>query len=85
MSLQIVTPAEFMGEVMGDLNGRRGRVQEMETRGDTQIVRVLVPLAELFGYSTAVRSLTRGRASYTIEPQAFDVVPDAVSRELLNR
>jgi elongation factor G len=85
MSLEIVTPAEYMGDVLGDLNARRGKIGEMLTRGETQIVRAGVPLAQTFGYSTAVRSLTKGRATYTMEPQAFAVVPAAIKRELLER
>ena len=85
MSLDIVTPADYVGDIMGDINGRRGSVREMTTRGDTQIVRAQVPLAELFGYSTAIRSLSRGRASYTMEPGEFAVVPRTVREQLLNR
>ena len=85
MSLDIVTPADYVGDIMGDINSRRGSVREMTTRGDTQIVRAQVPLAELFGYSTAIRSLSRGRASYTMEPGEFAVVPRAVREQLLNR
>ena len=85
MELEIITPGEHMGDVLGDLNGRRGKVQEMITRGDMQIVKAAVPLAELFGYSTVIRSLTRGRASYTMEPEQFDIVPEPVRTELLSR
>jgi elongation factor G len=85
MKIEITTPAEHMGDVLGDLNGRRGRVREMITRGSLQVIRADVPLAELFGYSTAIRSLTKGRASYTQEPERFDVVPRAIREQLLNR
>ena len=85
MSLDIVTPADYVGDIMGDINGRRGSVRDMTTRGDMQIVRAQVPLAELFGYSTAIRSLSRGRASYTMEPGEFAVVPKTVREHLLNR
>jgi elongation factor G len=85
MALEIVTPAESMGDVMGDLNSRRGKVVEMDAREDSQIIHARVPLAELFGYSTAIRSLTRGRASYTLEPESFDVVPKGLKDELLSR
>ena len=85
MSLEIVTPPDHVGEIMGDLNGRRGQVRDMTMRGDMQIVRAHVPLAELFGYSTVIRSLSRGRASYTMEPDAFAVVPRTVREHLLNR
>jgi elongation factor G len=85
MALDIVTPPESMGDVMGDLNGRRGRIREMKTRGDSQVIRADVPLAELFGYSTAIRSLTKGRAGYTMEPQQFAVVPAGLREDLLKR
>ena len=85
MCLDIVTPPEHVGEVIGDVNGRRGQVRDMTMRGDTQIIRAHVPLAELFGYAGAIRSLSRGRASYTMEPDEFAVVPKAVREQLLNR
>ncbi len=85
MALEIVTPADYMGDVLGDINSRRGKVKEMTTRGELQVVHAAVPLAELFGYATAVRSLTRGRANYTMEPEQFDIVPAQLRNELLNR
>ncbi|MEG1788495.1 MAG: elongation factor G [Kiritimatiellia bacterium] len=85
MSLDIVTPPEYVGDIMGDINGRRGQVCDMEMKGDLQEVRARVPLAELFGYATAIRSLSRGRASYTMETGAFAVVPRTIKEELLNR
>jgi elongation factor G len=85
MSLDIVTPPEHVGEVIGDVNGRRGQVREMTMRGAMQTIRARVPLAELFGYAGAIRSLTRGRATYTMEPDEFDVVPGTVREQLLNR
>ena len=85
MALEIVTPDEHMGDVLGDLNARRGKVRKMAVRGSTQTVRAGVPLAEMFGYSTAIRSLTRGRGSYTMEPEQFDIVPGDVREELLNK
>ena len=85
MRLVISTPAEYVGEVIGDVNARRGQVRDMEERGDAKVVSAEVPLAELFGYSTVIRSLTRGRASYTMEPGEFAVAPRNVREELLNR
>lgn len=85
MELEIITPSDFMGDVMGDLNGRRGKVRDITARGANQIIRARVPLAELFGYSTAIRSLTRGRAVYTIEPEKFEIVPGNIREQLLNR
>jgi elongation factor G len=85
MLLEIASPSEYMGDVLGDLNGRRGRVKEMMARGATQVIRAQVPLAELFGYSTAIRSLSKGRASYTMQPERFEIVPGALKEQLLNR
>ncbi len=85
MKLEITTPGEHMGDVMSDLSGRRGKVKEVIARGAMQVIRAAVPLAELFGYATAIRSQTRGRAAYTLEPEQFDIVPGAVREELLNR
>ncbi len=85
MALEIVTPSDYMGDVLGDLSSRRGKVTDMVAKGEQQAVHGKVPLSELFGYSTAIRSLTRGRASYTMEPVQFDIVPGPLTNELLNR
>ncbi|MBR4653810.1 MAG: elongation factor G [Kiritimatiellae bacterium] len=85
MKLEITTPPESVGEVLGDLNGRRGTVLDMEQRGDMQIVHARVPMAQMFGYATAIRSLTKGRASYSMEPSDFALVPKNVREELLSR
>ena len=83
MALEIVTPAEMLGDMMGDINARRGKVTEMTARGELQVVSAAVPLAELFGYSTVIRSLTKGRATYTMEPKGFDIVPEDLKQVLL--
>lgn len=85
MKLEIITPEEYMGEVLGDINGLRGKVAELEACESARIIRAFVPLAELFGYATQLRSLTKGRASYSMEPYAFDVVPEGVQKILINR
>jgi len=85
MKLEITTPPESVGEVLGDLNARRGTVLDMEQRGDMQIVHARVPMAQMFGYATAIRSLTKGRASYSMEPSDFALVPRNVREELLAR
>ncbi len=85
MALEIVTPADYMGDVLGDVSSRRGKVNDMTAKGEVQVVHATVPLAELFGYSTAIRSLTRGRASYTMEPVQFDIVPESLKKVLLDR
>lgn len=85
MALEITTPAEHMGDVLADLSARRGKVREMTAQGDLQLIRANVPLAELFGYATTIRSLTRGRASCAMEPVLFEVVPEAIQKKILNR
>ena len=82
---EVVTPGEFLGEVLGDLSGKRARVQNIEGIGDVQTIRALVPLAEMFGYATAVRSLTQGRASHSMEFHHYEEVPDSVAQQMLVR
>ncbi len=84
MLLEIVTPDEHLGDVMGDLNSRRGRVRAIKGSNDLQTVQADVPLAEIFGYATTLRSLTKGRASYTMEPQSFEPVPPLMQDTILN-
>ncbi len=85
MLLEIETPDEHLGDVMGDLNSRRGKIREIKAANDLQVVQADVPLAEVFGYATSLRSLTKGRASYSMEPQAFDPVPAHMTDAILNR
>jgi elongation factor G len=85
MKLEIIVPDENLGDIMNDLNGRRGRIREIEARHGVQIVHVDVPLAEMFGYATTLRSLTKGRAGYTMEPYRFEAVPDSIQNTILNR
>ncbi len=85
MDLEVITPDEHLGDILGDINARRGNVREVVAHGSGQIIRAVVPLAELFGYSTAVRSLSRGRASYTMQPKTFDTVPASMHESILNR
>lgn len=85
MKLEITTPPESVGEVLGDLNARRGTVLNMDMRGDLQIVSARVPMAQMFGYSTAIRSLTKGRAGYSMEPDQFELTPKNVKEEILSR
>ena len=83
MKLEITTPPESVGEILGDLNGRRGNVLNMDMKGDQQIVSARVPLAQMFGYSTAIRSLTKGRASYSMETDQFELAPKNVRDAIL--
>jgi elongation factor G len=84
MTLEIIAPSEYMGDVLGDLSGRRGKIREIGIRGTSQVIHAGVPLAEMFGYATVIRSLTKGRAIYTLEPEQFAVVPADVRKKLLN-
>lgn len=83
MSVEVVTPEEYMGDVIGDLNSRRGRIQNMGQRQDAQVIRALVPLSEMFGYSTDMRSLTQGRAIYSMQFDHYEEVPKSISEEVI--
>ena len=85
MKVEVVTPEEYMGDVMGDLNKRRGVVDGMEDQPGGKAVRAEVPLAEMFGYSTALRSATQGRAVYSMEFDKYATTPSNVTDQLLNR
>jgi elongation factor G len=85
MKCEVLTPEEYMGEIIGDLNGRRGRILEMTSRAESQVIRAEVPLKEMFGYSTKLRSMSQGRASYSMEPARYDVVAPAVAKEIRYR
>src|SRR5215204_2124060 len=85
MSVEVVTPEEYMGDVMGDLSSRRGRISGMEARGNTQVVTAQVPLSEMFGYSTDLRSRTQGRATYTMQFDAYSEVPNAIATDIIKR
>jgi len=84
MAVEVVTPDEFLGDIIGDLNSRRGRIEGMEpAAGGTQIIKANVPLAEMFGYSTTIRSASQGRASYSMEPSHYEEVPRNVAEEII--
>ncbi len=85
MNVEVVTPEEYMGDVMGDLNRRRGVVQGMDEQPGGKVIRATVPLAEMFGYSTSLRSATQGRAVYSMEFSRYEVPPKAVMNAVLNR
>jgi len=85
MAIEVVTPEDYMGDVIGDLSSRRGRIEGVEQRGSSQVIRAQVPLAEMFGYSTDLRSRTQGRATYTMQFHSYQEVPDSISREIVAR
>jgi elongation factor G len=85
MEVEVVTPQEFMGEVIGDLSGRRGKILDMENRAGAQVIEARVPLATMFGYATRLRSMTQGRATYTMQFGAYEPVPRTIFEELTAR
>ncbi len=85
MGVEVVTPEEYMGDVMGDLSSRRGRIEGMEARGNAQVVRAQIPLSEMFGYSTDLRSRTQGRATYTMQFNSYQQVPEAIASDIVKR
>jgi elongation factor G len=85
MSVEVVTPEDYMGDVIGDLNSRRGRVGGMDQRGNSQVIRAQVPLSEMFGYATDLRSRTQGRATYTMQFDSYQQTPASVQEEIVAR
>ena len=85
MSVEAVTPDEYLGDVVGDLNRRRGHPEGIEQRGSSQVIRAQVPLSEMFGYATDLRSRTQGRATYTMQFHSYQQVPEGISREIVAR
>ena len=83
MSVEVVTPEDYLGDVMGDLNGRRGKVQAMEARAGAQVISCFVPLSEMFGYATDLRSRTQGRATFSMQFDHYEKVPASISEELV--
>jgi len=85
MAVEVVTPDDYMGDVMGDLSSRRGRIEGMEANGNAQNIRAQVPLSEMFGYSTDLRSRTQGRATYTMQFHSYQQVPEVIAQEIIKR
>ncbi len=85
MKVEVVTPEEFLGDVLGNLNARRGRVEGMEARGTAQVINAVVPLREMFGYATDLRSMTQGRATYVMSFAHYDNVPASIAEELVTK
>jgi elongation factor G len=83
MDVEVVTPEEYMGAIVGDLNSRRGRIVSMEARGTSQVIRANVPLGQMFGYATEMRSMTQGRATYTMQFGRYEEVPSAIAEEIM--
>jgi len=82
MKVEVVTPKDYMGDVIGDLQSRRGQVQGMDSRGNAEVINAMVPLANMFGYVNTLRSMSQGRAQYTMHFDHYAQVPQAVADEV---
>lgn len=85
MSVEVVTPEEYLGDVMGDLNSRRGRIEGFTARKDAQVIKAIVPLSEMFGYATVLRSMTQGRAIYSMQFSHYSEVPKSLAEEIAEK
>jgi elongation factor G len=83
MSVEVVTPSDYMGDVIGDLSSRRGKIQGMDQRGEAQVINAMVPLSEMFGYSTTLRSMSQGRAVYSMQFAQYEEVPKSKAEEIV--
>jgi elongation factor G len=83
MNVEVVSPEDFMGDVIGNLSGKRGRIESTETRGNARVIKAKVPLSEMFGYATELRGMTQGRAGFTMEPSHYEEVPTNVADQII--
>jgi elongation factor G len=83
MKVEVTVPEEYMGDIMGDINSRRGRIEGMESRAGAQVIRGYVPLSEMFGYATSLRSRTQGRGQYAMEFANFEETPKSITAEIV--
>ena len=84
MAVEVITPEDYLGDVMGNLNGRRGRIESMEPLGNAQVIRASVPLSEMFGYATDLRSMSQGRAEFTMQFDRYEEVPQAIAGDIID-
>ena len=83
MKVEVITPEEYMGNIIGDLNAKRGQIGQMVDRANAKVIDAKVPLAEMFGYATALRSMSQGRANYTMEFLHYSEVPKNIAKEII--
>jgi elongation factor G len=84
MAVEVVTPEDYLGDVMGNLNSRRGRVEHLEPRGNSQTIQAVVPLSEMFGYVTDLRSMSQGRATFTMQFDRYEEVPQSIASDIVD-
>ncbi|MDP3936563.1 MAG: elongation factor G, partial [Deltaproteobacteria bacterium] len=85
MSIEVIVPEDYMGDVIGDLNSRRGKIKNMQARGGAQVINSEVPLAMMFGYATALRSMTQGRANYSMQFAHYQDIPSSIAAEIIEK
>ena len=84
MAVEVTTPEDYLGDVMGNLNSRRGRIESMKPVGNAQVIKASVPLSEMFGYATDLRSMTQGRADFTMQFDRYEEVPQSIASEIID-
>src|SRR5207247_8799671 len=84
MAVEVTTPEDYLGDVMGNLNSRRGRIESMNPVGNAQVIKASVPLSEMFGYATDLRSMTQGRADFTMQFDRYEEVPQSIASEIID-
>ena len=84
MAVEVTTPEDYLGDVIGNLNSRRGRVESMNPLGNAQVIKASVPLSEMFGYATDLRSMTQGRADFTMQFDRYEEVPQSIASEIID-
>jgi elongation factor G len=84
MAVEVITPEEYLGDVMGNLNSRRGRIESMNPLGNAQVIKAAVPLSEMFGYATDLRSMTQGRAEFTMQFDRYEEVPQSIASDIID-
>ena len=84
MAVEVTTPEDYLGDVMGNLNSRRGRIESMSPLGNAQIIKASVPLSEMFGYATDLRSMTQGRADFTMQFDRYEEVPQSIASDIID-
>jgi elongation factor G len=84
MAVEVTTPEDYLGDVMGNLNSRRGHIESMSPLGNAQVVKASVPLSEMFGYATDLRSMTQGRADFTMQFDRYEAVPQSIASEIID-
>jgi elongation factor G len=85
MNLEVISPDEYLGDIVGDINARRGKIEEMEMRGSSRVIKAFVPLEEMFGYATTLRTLTQGRGVFTMEFLQYSPAPEVIKEEIIAR